>query len=156
MDDMTNDADQASGLGLLPCFAPAVQALAVVIGSAAGSGASDDTALRTAEAHLLALRRNAARDTPGLSHALDAVRSAVCGVEEISRLSSGFDPGRDELLALARTQGLLAVGFLAEILRRAKPKVAGWVGPKMLRGAPPRRRRVHRPILALSHQRSTT
>ncbi|MCJ2039240.1 Gp37 family protein [Methylobacterium sp. J-059] len=82
---MTNDDDLLTSAGLLPCFAPSVGGLADAIRAAAQPGGSEGAAPRNAEAHLLTIRANAAKDTSGLYDALDAVRLVVRAVEDIAR-----------------------------------------------------------------------
>ena len=120
---MTNDNGLISGAGLLPCFAPSIQALEGAIRAVAGSSMSRGTALRDAEACLLTIRANAASNTPGLYSALDSVRSAFRAVEDIARRPADLVPNRAELLTAAQSHGQSAVGFLIEVLRRAKPNV---------------------------------
>ena len=128
---MTNDDDQFTGTRLLPCFAPSISELANVISAAAKPGGSDGAAPRNAETHLLTIRANAAKNSPGLYDALDAVRSAVRAVEEIARRQETLIPHHEKLLAAARTHALGAVGFLVAVLRIAKPNASvssGWSG----------------------------
>lgn len=63
---------------------------------------------REAEAHLLRIRARAARDTPGLSDAEDAVRSAVRAVGVIARRPEERVSNRTALLAAARAYALEA------------------------------------------------
>ena len=126
---MTNEEDLLTGAGLLPCFAPSVSGLADVIRAAAKPGGSEGAAPRNAEAHLLTIRANAAKDTPGLYDALDAVRLAVRAVEDIARRQATLVPNHAKLLGAARTHALSALGFLAAVLRVAKPNArtsASW------------------------------
>ena len=97
---MTNDDDRFTGTRLLPCFAPSISELADAICVAAKPGGSDGASPRNAETHLLTIRANAAKNSPGLYDALDAVRSAVHTVEEIARRQEMLVPHHEKLLAL--------------------------------------------------------
>ena len=126
---MTNDNGLITGAGLQPCFASSINALVGAIWAVAESDTSDGAALRDAEACLLTLRANAAGNTPGLYSALDAVRSALRAVEDIARRPEGLVPNRAELLTVAQSHARSALGFLIEVLRRAKPNVRSSAGP---------------------------
>jgi hypothetical protein len=76
---------------------------------------------REAETQPLQIRAWAARDTPGLSDAEDAVRSAVRAVGVIARRPEERVPNRTPLLAAARAYALETAGFLATLLRTAGP-----------------------------------
>ncbi|CAA2161191.1 hypothetical protein MBRA_06351 [Methylobacterium brachiatum] len=128
---MTNDNGLITGAGLQPCFAPSINALARAIRAVAESDTSDGATLREAEACLLTLRANAASNTPGLYSTLDAVRAALRAVEDIARRPADLVPNRAELLIVAQSHAQSAVGFLIEVLRRAKTNVrlsAGLLG----------------------------
>ncbi|WP_267427375.1 hypothetical protein [Methylobacterium sp. GC_Met_2] len=79
--------------------------------------------MRDVEASLLTIRANAASNTPGLYSALDAVRSALRAVEDIARRPAERVLNRAGLLTAAQSHAQSATGFLAEVLRRAKPNV---------------------------------
>ncbi|MCJ2139997.1 hypothetical protein [Methylobacterium sp. E-066] len=125
---MTNDNGLITGAGLQPCFAPSIDALAGAIRAVAESDTSDGATLRDAEACLLTLRANAAGNTPGLYSALDTVRSALRAVEDIARRPVDLVPNRAELLTVAQSHARSAIGFLIEVLRRAKPSVRSSAG----------------------------
>ena len=120
---MTNDSDLLPGAGLMPSFAPSVSLLAGTIRTAADLSGAGGTATRNAESHLLTIRANAERDTPGLYDALDSVRSAVRAVEDIARRQATLVPNQVALLANAQTHAFSALGFLTAVLRVAKPNV---------------------------------
>ena len=120
---MPNDDGLIPGTGLLPCFAPSIQVLEGAIRGVAESDTSDGATLRDAEACLLTIRANAVSNTPGLYNALDAVRSALRAVDDIARRPADLVPNRAELLIVAQSHAQSAVGFLIEVLRRAKPNV---------------------------------
>ena len=118
---MTNDDDPFTGAGLPPCFASLIRDLADAIHAASEPGGSEGVAPRNTETHLLTIRANAKKGTPGLYDALDAVRLAVRAVEDIARRQATLTPHGAELLAAARSHALAALYFLAAVLRVAQP-----------------------------------
>ncbi|MCJ2089057.1 MICOS complex subunit MIC60 [Methylobacterium sp. E-005] len=118
---MTNDNRSVPGTGLLPCFAPSIEALDGAIQRVAESGISGGASLRDVEACLLTIRANAAGNTPGLYSALDAVRSSFRAIEDIARRPADLILNRAGLLIGAQSHAQSAVGFLVEVLRQAKP-----------------------------------
>ena len=124
MDGMTNDNRLTTGTRLLPCFTPSMEALEGIIRTIADSPSSDGASLREAEASLLTIRANAASNTPGLYSALDAVRPALRAIEDIARRPAEKVLNQVGLLAAAQSHAQSAAGFLAEVLRRAKPSVS--------------------------------
>ena len=120
---MTNDSGSIARVGLLPCFAPSIEALNGMIRTVAEFKLSDGVGLRDVEACLLTIRANAAGDTPGLHSALDAVRSAFRAVEDIARRPADRVLNQSGLLAVAQAHAHSAIELLAEVLRRAKSNV---------------------------------